>query len=86
MGYRSTRVEVDVDLDDFYESDLVNYLEEKGYTVMEGKNKSKFETFEQLDKRIWQLYLLYKSDKGAGHEMDKALGTFFGEYYNKVST
>jgi succinate dehydrogenase flavin-adding protein (antitoxin of CptAB toxin-antitoxin module) len=85
MGYRSTRVEVDVDLDDFYESDLVNYLEEKGYTVMEGKNKSKFETFEQLDKRIWQLYLLYKSDKGAGHEMDKALGTFFGEYYNKVN-
>jgi len=89
MGYSTRRTayietEVDVDLDDFDEDDLINYLEEKGYTVMEGKNKSKFETFEALDKKIWQLYLTYISTNGAGHLMDKELGDFFAEYYNKV--
>jgi hypothetical protein len=78
-------VDVDFDLDDFDESDLVDYLEEKGYTIMEGKNKSKFETFEALDKQIWQLYLTYVSEKGVGPEMDKQLGNFFAEYYNKVT-
>lgn len=91
MAYRSTsrtavvEVDVDIDLDDFDESDLVDYLEDKGYTVIEGKNKSKFETFDSLDKRIWQLYLMYISCNGAGHLMDKELGDFFAEYYNKVS-
>jgi len=90
MGYSTRRTayietEVDVDLDDFDEDDLINYLEEKGYTVMEGKNKSKFETFEALDKKIWQLYLTYISTNGAGHLMDKELGDFFAEYYNKVN-
>ena len=90
MGYGTRRtayveVDVDFDLDDFDESDLVEYLEDKGYTVMKGKNKSKFDTFEALDKRIWQLYLMYISCNGAGHLMDKELGDFFAEYYNKVS-
>lgn len=90
MGYGTRRtvtvdVDVDVDLDDFYESDLVDYLENKGYTVIEGKNESKFETFGQLDKRIWELYVLYTSDRGAGPDMDKALSKFFAEYYNKVN-
>lgn len=91
MAYRSTRktacveVDVDFDLDDFDEDDLIDYIEEKGYTVMEGKANTKFETFEQLDKQLWQLYLLYVSDKGAGPQMDKALSNFFAEYYNKVS-
>jgi hypothetical protein len=91
MVYRSTiktacvEVDVDFDLDDFDESDLIDYIEEKGYTVIEGKVSTKYETFEQLDKQLWQLYLLYVSDKGAGPQMDKALGNFFGEYYNKVS-
>lgn len=87
MAYRSTRktacveVDVDFDLDDFDEQDLIDYIEEKGYTVMEGKINTKFETFEALDKKIWQLYLMYI----AGHMMDKELGDFFAEYYNKVS-
>jgi hypothetical protein len=91
MGYRSTRktacveVDVDFDLDDFDESDLIDYIEEKGYTVIEGKVSTKYETFDQLDKKIWQLYLTYKSDNGAGPQMDKELGDFFAEYYNKVS-
>lgn len=91
MAYRSTRrtacveVDVDFDLDDFDEDDLINYIEEKGYTVIEGKVSTKYETFDQLDKQIWELYLLYKSDKGAGPQMDRALDTFFGKYYNKVS-
>ena len=90
MGYSTRRtacVEVDVDfnLDDFDEDDLIDYLEEKGYTVMEGKSSSKFESFEALDKKIWQLYLMYISCNGAGYLMDKELGNFFAEYYNKVS-
>jgi len=91
MGYRSTRktacveVDVDVDLDDFAEEDLVDYLEDKGYTIIEGKVNTKFENFEDIDKRIWQLYLTYTSENGAGPEMDKQLGNFFAEYYNKVS-
>jgi len=91
MGYRKTsrtacvEVDVDFDLDDFDESDLVDYLEGKNYTVLEGKVSTKYETFDQLDKQIWQLYLTYVSEKGAGPEMDKQLGAFFAEYYNKVS-
>ena len=90
MGYSTRRtacveVDVDFDRDDFDEQDLINYLEDKDYTVIEGKVSTKYETFEQLDKQIWQLYLIYVSENGAGPEMDKALGTFFGEYYNKVS-
>jgi hypothetical protein len=91
MGYRSStktacvEVDVDVNLDDFDESDLVDYLEEKGYTVIEGKVSTKYESFDQLDKQIWQLYLTYISCNGAGPQMDKELGVFFAEYYNKVS-
>jgi hypothetical protein len=90
MGYRSTKtacveVDVDVNLDDFYESDLIDYLEDKGYTVIEGKVSTKYENFDQLDKQIWQLYLTYISCNGAGPQMDKELGVFFAEYYNKVS-
>jgi hypothetical protein len=78
-------VDVDFDLDDFDEQDLIDYLEDKNYTVLEGKVSTKYETFEQLDKQIWQLYLTYVSEKGAGPEMDKQLGNFFAEYYNKVN-
>ena len=90
MGYGTRRtacveVDVDFDLDNFDESDLIDYLEENGYTVIEGKVSTNFETFEALDKKIWQLYLTYTSEKGAGPEMDKELGNFFAEYYNKVS-
>ena len=77
--------EVDVDLDDFDQQDIIDYLEEKGYTIIEGNVNSKYETFEELDNRIWQLYLMYISCNGAGHLMDKELGDFFAEYYNKVS-
>jgi len=92
MGYRGStsrtacvEVDVDFDLDDFDEQDLIDYLEDKDYTVIEGKVSTKYETFEQLDKQIWQLYLTYVSEKGAGPEMDKQLGNFFAEYYNKVT-
>ena len=91
MGYRSTRktacveVDVDFDLNDFDESDLVDYLEDKGYTVIEGKVSTQYETFDQIDKKLWQLYLTYTSENGAGPKMDKELGDFFAEYYNKVS-
>jgi len=77
--------EVDVDLTDFEEDDIVEYLEGQGYTVMEGKNNSTFDNLADLDKKIWELYLLYTSENGAGYAMEIALGKFFAEYYNKVS-
>ena len=91
MGYRSTRktacveVDVDFDLDDFEEDDLIDYLEDKGYTVIKGKNKSKFETFEALDKNIWGLYQAFLLDNGDNNNFDMELRKFFAEYYNKVS-
>jgi len=88
MGKRVTayvETEVDVHLSDFEEDDIIDYLESQGYTVMEGKNNSTFDNFADLDKKIWQLYLTYKSDNGAGPQMDKELGIFFAEYYNKVN-
>ena len=92
MGYRGStsrtacvEVDVDFDLDDFDENDLIGYLEDKGYTVVEGKVNTKYETFEELDKKIWELYLTYTSENGAGPKMDKELGVFFAEYYNKVT-
>jgi len=78
-------VDVDFDLDDFAEDDLIDYLEDKGYTVIEGKVNSKYETFDQLDKKIWQLYQTFLLDKGDNNDMDRALRIFFAEYYNKVS-
>jgi len=91
MGYRSTRktacveVDVDFDLDDFDESDLIDYIEDKGYTVIEGKVSTKYETFEQLDKQIWNLYQTFLLDKGDNNDMDRELRKFFSEYYNKVN-
>ena len=90
MAYGTRRtacveVDVDFDLDDFAEDDLIDYLEDKGYTVIEGKVNSKYETFEQLDKKIWQLYQTFLLDKGNNNDMDRALRNFFAEYYNKVS-
>lgn len=89
MGYSTRRtacveVDVDFDLEDFDEDDLIDYIEEQGYTVIKGKTSTKFENFEDIDKRIWQLYLLYTS-ASSDMEIHKALGTFLGEYYNKVS-
>ena len=94
MGYNSTRrtacveVDVDFDLDDFDEQDLIDYLEDKNYTVIEGKVSTKFENFEDIDKRIWQLYLVYiacSEPCKAWSDIRKELDSFFGEYYNKVS-
>jgi hypothetical protein len=78
-------VDVDFDLEDFDEGDLIDYLEDKGYTVMEGKNQIKFETFEALDKSIWKLYQTFLLDKGDNNDMDRELRKFFAEYYNKVT-
>ena len=92
MSYRrgtsrtaSVEVDVDFDLDDFDEGDLIDYLEDKGYTVIEGKNNSKFETFTDLDKSIWKLYQTFLLDKGDNNDMDRELRKFFAEYYNKVT-
>jgi hypothetical protein len=91
MGYRDTyrtasvEVDVDFDLDNFDEQDLIDYLEDKGYTIMEGKNNSKFENFDDLDKNIWKLYQTFMLDEGDNNNMDRELRKFFAEYYNKVS-
>jgi len=92
MGYRRgtsrtaiVEVDVDFDLDDFDEGDLIDYIEDKGYTVIEGKVSTKYETFEQLDKQIWNLYQTFLLDKGDNNDMDRELRKFFSEYYNKVN-
>jgi hypothetical protein len=92
MGYRRgtsrtacVEVDVDFDLDDFDEGDLIDYLEDKGYTIIEGKVSTKYETFEQLDKQIWNLYQTFLLDKGDNNNMDRELRNFFAEYYNKVN-
>jgi len=78
-------VDVDFDLEDFDEQDLIDYIEDKGYTVLEGKNNSKFETITDLDKSIWKLYQTFLLDKGDNNDMDRELRKFFAEYYNKVT-
>ena len=67
--------DVEVDLYDFDTSDIIDFLENDGYTVCKSS---------PLDKQIWQLYLTYISSVGAGHKMDKELGNFFADYFNKV--
>jgi hypothetical protein len=67
--------EVDVYLEDIPEEDMIDYLKDLGYRVNDRK----------MEDRIWELYVLYTSEHGAGPEMDKALSEFFSEYYNKVS-
>jgi hypothetical protein len=75
--------EVDVDLDMFHEEEIIDFLEDKGYIVTE--HAIGIDNIKALDQQIWQLYLTYKSENGAGPQMDKELGVFFAEYYNKVS-
>jgi hypothetical protein len=67
--------EVDVYLEDIQEEDMIDYLKDLGYRVHDKK----------MEDHIWNLYVLYTSEHGAGPEMDKALGEFFSVYYNKVS-
>lgn len=67
--------EVDVYLEDIREEDMIDYLKDLGYRVHDRK----------MEDRIWELYVLYTSEHGAGPEMDKALKEFFCFYYNKVS-
>jgi hypothetical protein len=88
MGYSTRRtasveVDVDFDLDNFDEEDIIDFLEGKGYIVTE--HAIGIDNIKALDQQIWQLYLTYKSENGAGPQMDKELGVFFAEYYNKVS-
>lgn len=92
MGYRGStsrtacvEVDVDFDLDNFDEQDLIDYLEDKNYTVLEGKVNTKYETFDQIDKKIWNLYQTFLLDNGDNNNMDRELRNFFAEYYNKVN-
>lgn len=92
MGYRGStsrtacvEVDVDFDLDDFDEQDLIDYLEDKNYTVLEGKVNTKYESFDQIDKKIWNLYQTFLLDNGDNNNMDRELRNFFAEYYNKVN-
>jgi hypothetical protein len=66
--------------------DLIEFIESEGYTVLVGKTstRTKMNT-EKLDVAIWDLYQTFMTDKGDNHDMDRALRSFFAEYYNKVS-
>ena len=87
MGKRVTayiETEVDVYLDDIAEEDIIDYLEDKGYTIMEGKSESGFDDFKELDKRIWQLYQTWKLPSNEA-EFWGEMHSFFSDYYNKTS-
>jgi hypothetical protein len=78
--------EVDIDLEDFAVEDLIDFIEDKGYTVIEGESKSRgFDNFQELDKRVWELYQTFMLDEGDNNKMDRALRDFFADYYNKVT-
>jgi hypothetical protein len=78
--------EVDVDLEDFSFEDLIDFIEGKGYTVIEGDYQGKgFKDFQELDKRVWELYQTFMLDEGDNNKMDRALRNFFADYYNKVT-
>ena len=74
--------EVDVDLDMFDENDIIEFLEDKGYTVVEGNVDNK--DMKEVDAMIWELYQTWKLPC---NEMDfwRAMHKFFSNYYNKVS-
>lgn len=76
--------EVDVDLDDFNEEDIIEYLEGKGYTVMQGINQSAYNNFKDIDDRIWQVYQTWKLPSDERHFWNE-MHSFFSDYYNKVS-
>jgi len=75
--------EVDVDLNMFDESDLIEHLKDNGYTVIEGKIEVK--NMKALDKQIWGLYQAFLLDNGDNNDFDRELRKFFAEYYNKVN-
>ena len=75
--------EVDVDLNMFDESDLIEHLEDNGYTVVEGKIEVK--NMKALDKQIWGLYQAFLLDNGDNNDFGVELRKFFAEYYNKVN-
>jgi hypothetical protein len=77
------QTDVDVDLDEFYVGDLVDYIRSKGYTVLnsDGPYNKDFD----LDREVWSLYQTFLKDDGEGNKMDRELRKFFAGYYNKVS-
>lgn len=88
MGHRRAtayiETEVYVNLDDFDLDDVIEYVEENGYTVLEGKSVTC--GIQNLDDRIWILYDAWKHDKGDNDRtFEKEMRKFFADYYDKVS-
>ena len=88
MGYRKRtayiETEVDVDLNDFDFVDIIEYVEEEGYTVIKGTGVRC--GIENLDERIWILYDAWRHDRGDNDKrFEKEMRKFFADYYNKVS-
>jgi hypothetical protein len=88
MGYKGKtktayiQTEVDVDLDDFEIDDVIEFIEDNGYTVLEGKSAT---NMNDLDARIWQLYQAWKLDGDDRLSFWNECHSFFSDYYNKVS-
>jgi len=75
--------DVDVDLDEFYVGDLIDYIRSKGYTVTKGDGP--YNKDFDIDREVWSLYQTFLTDNGEGNKMDRELRKFFAGYYNKVS-
>lgn len=82
-AYVETEVDVDLDLDMFAFQDIIEYVEGKGYIVIEGSVG--FDNVKALDKQICGLYQAFLLDNGDNNDFGKELRKFFAEYYNKVN-
>ena len=78
------QTDVDVDLDEFYVSDLIDHIRSKGYTVTKGETGPYNKDF-NIDREVWSLYQTFLTDNGEGNKMDRELRKFFAGYYDKVS-
>jgi hypothetical protein len=79
MGFRSATTTVEVYLDDFDDDDLIDYLEDRGYTVI-GDDETAPVKPERPE--VWKLYQSWLLDDKTVFE--KTLREFFEKEMNKV--
>ena len=62
MGRRTVSVDVDVevDIDDFDTGDLIDELEDRGYVVIDEKDKKAYET--EAERTFWRIRQSYITD------------------------
>jgi hypothetical protein len=75
MSYTTKTVEVDIELDDFDDNDIIEYLQERGYVVGNGTFLSREE-----ERLLYELYLDYVE----GKDLNRTVKRVLDEMYNYV--